>query len=54
MQIAVADGVAAPKISSIEMTGTQQRFEIEAAKEPVSVEFDPHVWALVDAKLTKK
>jgi len=52
--VAVAESGAAPKIASIEMTAKQQRFEIDAAKEPASVELDPHTWVLVDARLARK
>lgn len=54
MEVAVADGTAAPKISNVEMTAKQQQFEIDAAKEPVSVELDPHTWVLADVQFAKK
>jgi hypothetical protein len=52
-------GVAAPdaaqvKIEKIEMTGKEQRFEIAADKEPVSVELDPNTWILVAVKFVKR
>jgi len=53
LEVAVAESGAAPKIASIEMTAKQQRFELDAAKEPASVELDPHTWVLVDARLAR-
>ena len=42
------------RIEKIEMTAKQQKFEIAADQEPVSVELDPNTWMLMDAKFTKK
>ena len=42
------------RIEKIEMTGKHQKFEIAAEQEPSSVELDPNVWMLVDAKLSKR
>lgn len=55
MELAISSGSPpASKIARIEMTARQQSFEVDAATEPASVELDPHVWLLMDARLTKK
>jgi aminopeptidase N len=40
--------------AKVEMTGKVGRFEIPSDKLPASVELDPNVWVLMDAKLTGK
>jgi aminopeptidase N len=45
------DGVQ--KVEKIELTQTQQRFEIAAAKEPVTVTLDPNTWVLMEARFAK-
>ena len=55
MDVALADGTSAlPKIARIEMTDRRQRFELDAAREPASIELDPHTWVLIDARVAKK
>jgi aminopeptidase N len=55
MEIGLAESAtAAPKITRIELTKKQQKFEIEMEKNPVSVELDPHTWLLMDARFTGK
>jgi aminopeptidase N len=46
MEVAV-DGA----VTRIEVTAKQQRFEIDAAKAPASVELDPGTWVLMDARV---
>jgi len=43
----------AERVEKIEMTKKDQRFEIPADKEPVSVVLDPNIWVLIDAKFSK-
>jgi len=45
---------AAWSTAKIEMTGKVGRFEIPSDKLPASVELDPNVWVLMDAKLIRK
>ncbi len=42
------------RIEKIEMTSKQQKFEIAADQEPASVELDPNVWMLMDAKFARR
>ena len=44
----------APRIEKIELTMTQQTFDIPADREPVEVVLDPNTWVLMQATLTKK
>lgn len=47
-------GAASPKIENVQFTQKQQRVEIAADQPPASVELDPNVWLLIDAKVAKK
>ena len=42
------------KVEKVQFMQMQQHFEIAADAEPSSVELDPNVWLLIDAKLTKR
>jgi aminopeptidase N len=44
----------AGKLEHIEMTAKTQHFEFAAEHEPASVELDPNVWVLMDAKFARQ
>ncbi len=47
-------GAPAPKLEKVQFTQKQQHFEIASEQEPGSLELDPNVWLLMDAKVVKK
>jgi aminopeptidase N len=53
-RLPVEIAIDAARIEKIQVTSKQQHFEIPADKPPVSLEIDPNVWLLTDAKLTRK
>jgi aminopeptidase N len=54
LQVALAtSGTAAPKVEKVSFTEKQQHFEIPSDQEPTSLEIDPNVWLLIDAKVAK-
>lgn len=46
-------GAPAPKVEKLQFTQKRQHFEIAADQEPASLELDPNVWLLIDAKLLR-
>ena len=54
LEIAVTVAGTPPAVERIECTAKVQKFQIPSAKEPSSVELDPNVWVLMDAKLTHR
>jgi aminopeptidase N len=47
-------GLGPAKVEKVLLTQKQQHFEIAADQEPASVELDPNVWLLIDAKMAKQ
>jgi aminopeptidase N len=47
-------GAAAEKVEKVQFDQKQQHFEIAAEQEPATVELDPNVWLLIDAKIVKQ
>ncbi len=43
-----------PRIEKIELTQKQQRFEIAADKEPLTVVLDPNTWMLMESRFAKR
>ncbi|HEX3875352.1 MAG TPA: M1 family metallopeptidase [Bryobacteraceae bacterium] len=54
MEIALQSASGPAKIEKVQFTGKQQHVDIAAEQEPASVELDPNVWLLIDAKIAKK
>jgi aminopeptidase N len=55
LQVAVTlPGTAAPKVEKVEFAEKKQHFEIAAEQAPVSLELDPNVWLLIDAKIARE
>lgn len=48
------EGASQTRIEKIEMTQKQQRFQIAAEKEPLSVLLDPSTWILMDAHFSER
>jgi hypothetical protein len=54
MEIALQSPGGPAKVEKVQFTGKEQHFDIAADQEPASVELDPNVWLLIDAKIAKK
>jgi aminopeptidase N len=54
LEVGISHEGAASKVVSIELTKTQQTFELGADAEPKEVDLDPNTWVLMQATFGKR